>query len=71
MSALSVLLAEHADLDDAALEHLQRLVGEWQLLADLSFADLLLWVEADGDFLCVAQCRPTTGPTAHVIGPGR
>ena len=66
VSALSVLLAEHADLRDAAVEHLQRLVGEWQLLADLSFADLLLWVEADGDFLCVAQCRPTTGPTAHV-----
>ncbi len=28
--------------DDVA--HLQRLVGEWQLLSDLSFADLLLWV---------------------------
>ena len=44
--------------------------AEWQLLADLSFADLLLWVpmrtelgEAP-DFLAVAQMRPTTGPTS-------
>ena len=66
MSTLSVLLEVHTDLDDAQVEHVQRLVGEWQLLADLSFADLLLWVEADGEFLCVAQCRPTTGPTAHM-----
>ncbi len=75
MSALSVLLAEHTDLDELQVEHLQRLVGEWQLMADLSFADLLLWVEREtgeaetdiGDFVCVAQCRPTTGPTAHVV----
>lgn len=66
MSALSVLLASHTDLDDAQVGHLQRLVAEWQLLSDLSFADLLLWVEIDDEFLCVAQCRPTTGPTAHL-----
>ena len=67
MSSLSALLATHTDLDELQMEHLQRLVGEWQLLADLSFADLLLWVEVDdGGFLCVAQCRPTTGPTAHI-----
>ena len=71
MSALSVLLAAHTDLDDDEVSHLQRLVREWQLLADLSFADLLLWVVdaasgTDELFLCVAQCRPTTGPTAHI-----
>lgn len=54
-------------LDDAQVSHAQRLVGEWQLLADLSFADLLLWVQVgDGVFLCAAQCRPTTGPTAYL-----
>ena len=37
-----------------------------QLLADLSFADLLLWVRGnDGRYLCAAQVRPTTGPTAY------
>ena len=74
MSALSELLSSRTKLDDAQINHLQRLVGEWQLLSDLAFADLLLWVPIelhDGDagtidaFLCAAQCRPTTGPTAY------
>jgi two-component system, sensor histidine kinase PdtaS len=73
MSALSDLLSSRTALDDAQIAHLQRLVGEWQLLSDLSFADLLLWIPVplqDGDdsytaFLCAAQCRPTTGPTAY------
>jgi two-component sensor histidine kinase len=74
MSALSDLLAARTRLNDGQVDHVQRLVGEWQLLSDLSFADLLLWVPvaiADGEagslpgFLCVAQCRPTTGPTAY------
>ncbi|MBY6412439.1 histidine kinase N-terminal domain-containing protein [Rhodococcus sp. BP-252] len=71
MSTLSDLLAEHTDLPGEAVDHLQRVVGEWQLLADLSFADLLLWVGTDdvegapgAKVLCVAQCRPTTAPTA-------
>ena len=66
MSALLALLTRHTDLDDEQAGHLQRLVGEWQLLSDLSFADLLLWVGTGEDFVCVAQCRPTTGPTAHL-----
>jgi len=67
MSALSDLLAAHTQLDAQQTEHLQRLVAEWQLLSDLSFADLLLWVPVGpGEFLCAAQCRPTTGPTAYL-----
>ncbi|MBV9592579.1 MAG: histidine kinase N-terminal domain-containing protein [Actinobacteria bacterium] len=67
MAALTELLARRSSLDDEQVRHLQQLVGEWQLLADLSFADLLLWVEVDeGRLLCVAQCRPTTGPTAYL-----
>jgi two-component system, sensor histidine kinase PdtaS len=48
-------------------EALHRLVGDWQLLADLSFADLLLLVpdETGARFVVVAQIRPTTGPTAY------
>src|SRR2546427_912626 len=66
MSALSDLLAARTSLSDAQVDHVQRLVGEWQLLSDLSFADLLLWVPvAELEFLCVAQVRPTTGPTAY------
>ncbi len=50
------------------IEHLHRLAGDWQLLADLSFADLLLWVpERGGDqqYVCVAQVRPNTASTAY------
>jgi two-component sensor histidine kinase len=68
VSTLSELLAEHTQLSGNAVEHLQRVVAEWQLLADMSFADFLLWIPLDGhdgEFLCVAQARPTTGPTAH------
>ncbi|GAA3355039.1 PAS domain-containing sensor histidine kinase [Saccharopolyspora gregorii] len=58
-------------MSGAAADHLQLVVAEWQLLSDLSFADFLLWVpvgpeDATEDrFLCVAQARPTTAPTAH------
>ena len=68
MSALSDLLASQTQLDQRQIAHLQHLVAEWQLLSDLSFADLLLWVPTatDGEFLCAAQCRPTTGATAYL-----
>jgi two-component system, sensor histidine kinase PdtaS len=67
VSTLSELLAEHTELRGDAVEHLQRVVAEWQLLADMSFADFLLWIPLAGgtEFLCVAQARPTTAPTAH------
>ena len=74
MSTLSDLLAAHTGLSAEQGGHLQRLVGEWQLLADLSFADLLLSVpeatlpessvpESPPGFLTVAQCRPNTAAT--------
>jgi len=64
MSTLVDLLAEHTTLSDAAAGHLQRLVAEWQLLADLSFADLMLTVRGEGGaMVTVAQCRPNTAST--------
>ncbi len=66
MSTLSELLTERTSLRVGAVEHLQRVVAEWQLLADLSFADLLLWIPLSDDrYLCAAQVRPTTSATAH------
>ncbi|WP_024795515.1 sensor histidine kinase [Tomitella biformata] len=68
MSTLSELLAEHTDLYGEAVDHLQQLVGEWQLLADLSFADLMLWAPRRGtadETVCVSQCRPTTAATVR------
>ncbi|MPZ89062.1 MAG: PAS domain-containing protein [Nitriliruptorales bacterium] len=44
MSLVEDLLADHAGLDPHAVAHLQLLLRDWQILADLSFADLLLFV---------------------------
>lgn len=46
---------------------LHLLVADWQLVSDLAFADLVLWVPtSDGqDWLAVAHCRPSTGPTVY------
>ncbi|MDO5678104.1 MAG: sensor histidine kinase [Propionibacteriaceae bacterium] len=48
-------------------EWLEAFVSGWQMLADLSFSDLVLWkpLTDEGDiFACTAQVRPVTGPTA-------
>ncbi len=64
MSTLGDLLAEHTVLPGTAVDHLHAVVGEWQMLADLSFADYLMWVRRDDDYLvCVAQVRPNTAST--------
>jgi len=64
MSTLGDLLAEHTVLPGNAVDHLHAVVGEWQLLADLSFADFLMWVRRDdGALVCVAQVRPNTAAT--------
>jgi two-component sensor histidine kinase len=64
---LSDLAVRHTALDDADLEWMHSLVSDWQLLADLSFADLILWIPLkDGSgWIAVAQMRPTTGPTVY------
>ncbi len=66
--SLNDVVRSHTDLSEADLEWLHALVADWQLLADLSFADLVLWVpDRDGTrFWAAAQMRPTTGPTAYV-----
>ncbi len=64
MSTLGDLLAEHTVLPGGVVDHLHAVVGEWQLLADMSFGDFLMWVRRDDSSLvCVAQCRPNTAPT--------
>lgn len=70
MTVLQELLHDRVGLDDAAVEHLQQLLADWQILADLSFADLLLWVSYDDpsgvpSYLCVGQMRPYTAQTVY------
>nr|WP_130492619.1 histidine kinase N-terminal domain-containing protein [Motilibacter rhizosphaerae] len=65
MRTLSDITREQTDLTPAQVAHLQALTSDWQMLADLSFADLVLWVPTkDGQgYVAGAQMRPTTGPT--------
>jgi two-component sensor histidine kinase len=67
VSTLSELVGEHTDLTPKDIDRLHSLVADWAMLADLSFADLLLCVRVqDGDeFMVVAQVRPATGPTVY------
>ena len=67
MPSLNELVRQHTGLSEEDLEWLHVLVSNWQLLADLSFADLVLWVPSpDGEqYVAVAQMRPTTGPTSY------
>ena len=68
---LTDLARNLTSLSGADLEWLHSLVSDWQLLADLSFADLILWVPLrapegalNSGWVAVAQMRPTTGPTS-------
>jgi two-component system, sensor histidine kinase PdtaS len=66
MPSMSEIVSEHTDLSEADHHWLKLLVSEWQLLADLSFSDLVLWVR-DHDpnvFWAAAQIRPFTGATS-------
>ncbi len=68
MATLGELARQHTSLSREEVEHLQRLIGEWGMLADLSFADLLLYVpDSDGRWLTIAQVRPATGQTIYPV----
>jgi len=67
MTAVAERTWERTDLTGPEVEHLHRFLGAWQIVADLSFADLFLWcrlAEAVG-FVCVGQLRPVTAQTLH------
>ena len=67
MPTLTELVTGWGDLDAAHAEWLHLLVGDWQMLSDLSFADLVLWVRdrSGGGWVAVAHCRPSTGATVY------
>ena len=70
MPKLAELLRDRSSLSDAQIRRIRELTTDWQLLADLSFADLVLWVPLRKDFkswpsgyVAVAHIRPTTAAT--------
>jgi len=61
------LLVSRRALDPAALDHLDRLVGEWAMLADFCFSDLVLYVrDLDDGYLMARHIRPATSQTIYV-----
>ncbi len=65
MSTLNQLVARHSDLPPSDVEWLHLLVGDWQMISDLAFADLVLWLPTGDGYVAVAHARPTTGATVH------
>lgn len=66
MAKLSELARDRTELRREQIDHLGRLVSEWGMLADLSFADLLLYTPTSGEqWLIMAQVRSATAQTMY------
>jgi two-component system, sensor histidine kinase PdtaS len=66
MATLAELTRQHTSLSRDETAHLQHLISEWGMLADLCFADMLLYVPAgEGRWIVTAHVRPATGPTVY------
>ena len=65
MANLGEMLRTHGNLSAIQQEWLHLLVVDWQVIADLAFSDLVLWVRDGEGFVAVAHSRPSTGVTVH------
>lgn len=72
VSALSERVDANPYLEESEVDWLHALMGDWQLLSDLSYADLVLWFPHTDDgvvnpegrsFVALAQARPSTTAT--------
>ena len=73
MFQLEKLLGARTAITIDQANRIRELVADWQLLADLSFADLILWVPIRKDIsmwptghIAVAHIRPTTTSTVFI-----
>ncbi len=67
MSVLSSLARRHTALSGREIDHLHHLVADWQLIADLNFADLLLFgsLRDREAYVVLAQVRPYPAQTLY------
>jgi two-component sensor histidine kinase len=67
VSSLQELVEERGGLRGSAVDVLQAIVSDWQILADLSFADLLMFCRepTSGELTVVAHMRPYTAQTIY------
>jgi two-component system, sensor histidine kinase PdtaS len=78
MASIEEYLQGRSPISPSEIHRLRELVADWQILSDLSFADLILWVPIRKDamswptgYIAVAHIRPTTAATVFsndVIG---
>lgn len=66
MASITELARQHTALTKEQTAHLVNLVGEWGMLADFCFADLMLYTPtADNKWLVLGQVRAATGQTLY------
>ncbi|ALE92691.1 ATPase [Arthrobacter alpinus] len=64
MAIFADMIRDGADFGPGDAEWLHLLVGDWQLIADLSFADLVLWFpHPEKGYVALAHVRPSTSHT--------
>lgn len=64
MSTLSNIVEAQGIGTPEDIEWLHMLIGDWQLIADLAFADIVLWAPTtEGSFVAVSHARPSSSPT--------
>ena len=78
MAKIDERVSEQSALTESDYSHIAELLAEWQLLSDLSFADLILWIPKRKDYqnwptgyIAMSHIRPTTAATvfpSDVIG---
>ncbi|MFZ9232605.1 MAG: histidine kinase N-terminal domain-containing protein, partial [Ilumatobacteraceae bacterium] len=66
MATLAEIIRQHTEISKEDTAHLQQLIGEWGMLADLCFADMILYLPVNvGRWVVGAQIRPATGQTIY------
>ncbi|MDV6238859.1 histidine kinase N-terminal domain-containing protein [Trueperella bernardiae] len=65
MSTLSRILSRDSHLNERQREWLHHLTGEWQIIADITFSDLALYIRVESGVMTAAQARPATAATVH------
>ena len=50
-------------MDESSVVWLEALMADWQLIADLAFADLVMWVPTKEGFIAAGHARPSSAAT--------
>ncbi|HEY4536288.1 MAG TPA: histidine kinase N-terminal domain-containing protein [Enteractinococcus sp.] len=50
-------------VDQRHVSRIELIIAEWQIAADLSFCDMVLWYPHNGSYIAIAQARPVTAQT--------